>query len=210
MSYADLASENANHYPRQLQQAVLLTEHLLQYENISPSAITLLGDSAGAHLAMRLLLHIKHPNNLVSPLNFQGHFSGTVFISPWINLNSSAESMLANQGKDTLTVEALGYWARNFLGSKGPDYWNSLLTAPEVWIEDLPVDEILVLYGKNELLRDDASTLCERVKLSSKLSSSGSHALEDSDHVEPSSSNDDIRIPWRSPLAYDTQPFFEN
>ncbi|KAH8599505.1 Alpha/Beta hydrolase protein [Bisporella sp. PMI_857] len=52
----DLACEDANHYPRQLQQAVALLDNLLHIQKISPSRITLIGDSAGAHLLISLLL----------------------------------------------------------------------------------------------------------------------------------------------------------
>ena len=144
-------------------------DHLLHSENISPSAISLIGDSAGAHLLLSLLLHISHPNPLVSPLEVNGHFSNAVLISPWVNMDTSAPSMQANKDKDSLTTEALVYWARNFMGSAASDYWNAPSTIPTEWWGDLPVDEILVLYGDNELLRDDTSVFCERLKVNRTL-----------------------------------------
>ena len=144
-------------------------DHLLHSVKISPSAITLIGDSAGAHLLLSLVLHISHSNPLVSPLQVEGHFSNAVLISPWAKMDSSAPSMQANKDKDSLTVEALVYWARNFMGGAAPDYWNAPLTVPAEWWIDLPVDEILVLYGDNELLRDDTSIFCERLKVNARL-----------------------------------------
>lgn len=162
---ADLASEKANHYPCQLQQAVSLIEHLLHSEKILPSAITLIGDSAGGHLLLSLILHLGHSNPLVSPLEIDGQFSGAVLISPWVAMDTSAESMLANKRKDILSAPALAYWAQNFLGGAAPDSWNTPLMTPTEWWSDLPVDEIVVMYGDDELLRDDTSMLCEKLKV---------------------------------------------
>ena len=146
-------------------------DHLLHTENIPPSAITLIGDSAGAHLLLGLVLHISHSNPLVTPLHVDGHFSNAVLISPWVDMHTSVPSMQANKDKDSLTVEALVYWARTFMGITAVDYWNAPLTVPTQWWSDLPVDEILVLYGDNELLKDDTSTFCERLKVHKSHSS---------------------------------------
>jgi acetyl esterase/lipase len=163
--FIGLACEDAHRYPGQLQQAVSLLEHLLHVEKLSPSAITLMGDSAGGHLLLGLLLHLRHPNPLVSPLEIKNQIGGAVLISPWVSMNSSAESMQANQHRDILSVAALAYWARNFLGDSSIDAWNAPLIAPEEWWSDLIVRDILVVYGDDELLRDDISILCERLKV---------------------------------------------
>jgi acetyl esterase/lipase len=163
---ADLACESANRYPRQLQQAVALLDHLLHVEKVLPSSITLLGDSAGAHLLLSLVLHLSHPNPLVAPLKFEGRLSGAVLVSPWVTMDTSAASMQLNKDKDLLSATSLEYWARNFLGGADFDSWNTPTMAPEEWWVDLLVDDILVLYGDDELLRDDTSTFCERLRVS--------------------------------------------
>lgn len=160
-----LASESGNHYPRQLQQAVTLLEYLIYSEATPPSAITLLGDSAGGHLALSLLLHLAHPNPLVSPLPMEGRLSGAALISPWvINMDPGYESLKANEDKDLLSAAALNYWTKNFMGSSTPDYWNSVLTVPAEWWADLPVEDILVTYGNNEVLRDGALDLSKAMQ----------------------------------------------
>lgn len=158
-----LACEDANHYPVQLQQAVSLLEHLLNSEKLSPSTITLMGDSAGAHLLLGLILHLSHPNPLVSGLKINDRISAAVLISPWVSMDTSTESMQANQRRDILSSGALTYWARNFLGGLPFDAWNAPLKAPAEWWSDLPVDKILVVYGDDEALRDDVSILCEKL-----------------------------------------------
>ena len=163
---ADLACESANRYPRQLQQAVALLDHLLHVEKVLPSSITLLGDSAGAHLVLSLVLHLSHPNPLVAPLKVAGRLSGAVLISPWVTMDTSAASMQLNKDKDVLSASSLAYWACNFLGGADYDPWNTPTMAPEEWWGDLLVDDILVLYGDDELLRDDTAVFCERLRVS--------------------------------------------
>ena len=164
-----LASETGNHYPRQLQQAVALMEYLLHSQSVQPSAITLIGDSAGGHLALSLLLHLAHPNPLVSPLPIQGHLSGAALLSPWVvHTSPESKSMKENEDKDLLSAAALDYWTRNFMGDSAPDHWNSILTAPTEWWADLPAEDILITYGDNEVLRDSASELCDVIQAGHK------------------------------------------
>jgi acetyl esterase/lipase len=136
-------------------------EHLLHSKEILPSSITLVGDSAGAHLLLSLVLHLTHPNPRVSPLEIDGRLSGAILVSPWVNMASSSDSMKSNEHRDILSAAALVYWAQNFLGGSAPDPWNSPLTAPTEWWSNLPIDDMLITYGEDELLRDDTSRLCE-------------------------------------------------
>ncbi|KAG5918833.1 hypothetical protein E4U42_006721, partial [Claviceps africana] len=57
-----LTSRDANQYPRQLRQATSLVRHLVHAQDVAPSRILLLGDSAGAHLLLGLALHLRNPN----------------------------------------------------------------------------------------------------------------------------------------------------
>ncbi|KAE9376005.1 alpha/beta-hydrolase [Stipitochalara longipes BDJ] len=159
-----LASENANHYPIQLQQAVSLLQHLLHDLKIPSSSITLIGDSAGGHLLLSLLLHLTHPNPLIAPLKLETKFSSAILISPWVTVSTSASSMQLNKEKDILTVSGLEYWGRNFLGGKEMDCWNTPLMAEGEWWGEVPCEEMLVLYGEDELLRDDIEDLCGKLK----------------------------------------------
>lgn len=160
-----LASENVNHYPMQLQQAVSLLRHLL-YDLKTPSpSITLIGDSAGGHLLLSLLLHLTHPNPLVAPLKLKTKFHSVILISPWVTVSTSAPSMQLNKEKDILTISGLEYWGRNFLGGKEMDCWNTPLMADGKWWGEIPCKEMLVLYGEDELLRDDIEDFCEKLKV---------------------------------------------
>lgn len=81
-------------------------------------------------------------------------------------MDTSAASMRLNKDKDVLSASSLEYWARNFLGGANYDSWNTPAMAPEEWWGDLLVDDILVLYGDDELLRDDTLVFCERLRVS--------------------------------------------
>ncbi|KAK4099720.1 alpha/beta-hydrolase [Parathielavia hyrcaniae] len=164
LEYA-LASERRNHYPKQLRQAVSLLGHLVHVEKVPPASMTLLGDSAGGHLLLGLLLHISHPNPAVPSLAVQGRFAGAALVSPWVELANpsfaSAEKEQGGSNQDIVTPYSLAYWARNLLGGAEADPWNSPLSAPREWWADLPVDELLVTYGGAELFRDDVARLAE-------------------------------------------------
>ena len=80
-------------------------------------------------------------------------------------MNSSAESIQVNRRKDILSAAALTYWAQNFLGGAVPDPWNTPLMAPEDWWAEILADEVIAMYGDDELLRDDAAILCEKLKV---------------------------------------------
>ncbi|KAG6002305.1 hypothetical protein E4U21_003256 [Claviceps maximensis] len=160
-----LISDHANQYPRQLQQAVALIHHLLHTENIPASSIILLGDSAGAHLLLSLALHLGHPNPLVAKatapplLPFQDRFAGAVILSPWLSLHVPVQAMRESDMYDVLDKQSLANWAASFLGGAPSDPWNDPLTAPREWWAGLPFESILLLYGRDELLRNDGATL---------------------------------------------------
>ncbi|KAK3303686.1 Alpha/Beta hydrolase protein [Chaetomium strumarium] len=180
LEYA-LASERRNHYPAQLAQAACLLEHLLRVEKVPPARVTLLGDSAGGHLLLGLLLHVRHPNpDPAVPavaVEEDGRFAGAALVSPWVELGKPSFSLSSASGmgessssggggggggkRDIVTPESLAYWARNLLGGAEADPWNSPLLAPREWWADLPVDEVLVTYGGAELFRDDVARLGE-------------------------------------------------
>ncbi|KAG6028474.1 hypothetical protein E4U19_001488 [Claviceps sp. Clav32 group G5] len=154
-----LVSGHTNQYPVQLQQATSLIHHLLHTQNITPSQIILLGDSAGAHLLLSLILHLQHPNPLVKSIPFQGRFAGAVLLSPWLSLYTPVQAMRDTDAEDVLDKESLARWADGFLGGALPDPWNDPLTAPREWWTELPIEDILLLYGEEELLRDDGARL---------------------------------------------------
>jgi acetyl esterase/lipase len=150
-------------YPRQLQQASMLLNHVLNKLEVPPSNIILTGDSAGANLALSLLSHILHPHpsttTPIPPITLSSPLHGAILISPWVSFNTSTASFKSNKYKDVIAPEAVKQWSDAFMGSKYPytetsDYYNQALTAPESWWEGLPVEEVLIVAGEEEVLID--------------------------------------------------------
>lgn len=148
-------------YPRQLQQASLLINHITTKLNISPSNIILNGDSAGANLVTSLLSHISHPHASVLKVTLSEPFRGIVLISPWVSFDVTAESFKHNQYKDCVGQAGGTKWSAAFLASSWPhegkrDNYNEAAIAPASWWRDLPVrhNGVLIVCGEEEVLRD--------------------------------------------------------
>jgi acetyl esterase/lipase len=158
-------------YPRQLQQAATILNHVLKHLNIDPQNIFITSDSAGANLALSLLSHITHPHpsGTVPKVELKNPIAGAVFISPWVEFHTDAPSYTTNKYKDCIGTGGLSQWSSAFLGEPYPhaskrDYYNQAVTAPESWWEGLPVDKVLVVAGEEEVFLDDI------VKFEKKLS----------------------------------------
>jgi acetyl esterase/lipase len=158
-------------------------EYLVHHEQIPPSSITLIGDSAGGNLLLGLILHLNHPNPSVSPLRVADRLSGAILVSPWVSMDLSSDSMVTNSWKDILSPSALDYWRQNFLGGSDPDPWNSPLMAPSEWWNNAPVEDILILYGDDEMFHDDISRLCRIIQANHLRTTSFSFPGEIHDHM---------------------------
>ena len=141
-------------YPRQLQQAASLLNHVLNKLEILPQNILLTGDSAGANLALSLLSHISHPHpsNTIPQVQLSAPLRGAVLISPWISFDTSTPSFTSNKYKDCIGPIAAKQWSSAFMDCPWPhteksDYYNQGITAPESWWEGLKVEEVLIVAG---------------------------------------------------------------
>ncbi|KAG0648401.1 hypothetical protein D0Z07_5470 [Hyphodiscus hymeniophilus] len=158
----DLAPRSV--YPRQLQQAATLLNHVLHKLEVPPSKIILAGDSAGANLTMSLLSHISHPHpsGTIQPVSLSEPLRGVILISPWISFRTTDPSFQKNAYKDCIDVRALRQWSNAFIGEEYPyptksDSYNHPITAPISWWEGLKAEEVLVTVGEEEVLVDSIS-----------------------------------------------------
>ncbi|KAI9766005.1 MAG: hypothetical protein M1840_007012 [Geoglossum simile] len=152
-------------YPRQLQQAAGLINHLITGLGKSPSNIVLFGDSAGGNLTLAVLSHMAHPHPDVPKIESTENFRGTLLLSPWVSLDISAPAMKVNQNKDYLKDVTLKYWGDRFMGAAKVDPYNQPLTAPSDWWSALNVNEILVVAGRDELLVDDIRDFTKKLEV---------------------------------------------
>lgn len=143
-------------YPRQLQQAASLFNHVLNTLRYDPANIVVTGDSAGGNLALSLLSHIAHPHpsGTIPKVELQGKLAGAVLISPWIDFSLDTPSFRSNKYKDCIDRAAGEKWSASFLGSSKLDNYNQAGIAPASWWENLPVEKVLILAGADEVLVD--------------------------------------------------------
>jgi acetyl esterase/lipase len=149
-------------YPRQLAQATAMLKHLIETLGKKPENIIIVGDSAGANLAIALLSHSSHPHpdQSVPRLTLSSDLCGLVVLAPWVSFNTTIDSFTRNKYKDYIALPGGHRWSAAFMGTPWPhssnaDPYNQAVMAPESWWEDVKVQEILVVAGDEEVLIDD-------------------------------------------------------
>ncbi len=139
-------------HPAQVEDACHTYEWLLE-RGIDSTLIAVAGDSAGGGLVMLTLLRLKTQGR---PLPV-----AAAMLSPWIDLESSGESIISRADKDLLiTAEAGKEAAADFL--QGQDPRDPAASPLHADLSDLP--PIAIQVGDHEVLLDDSTRLAERIK----------------------------------------------
>jgi epsilon-lactone hydrolase len=137
-------------YPAALEDAVAVYRGLLD-SGVSPSAIAIAGESAGAGLVAATLVAVKRVG---LPLP-----SAAVMMSPWVDLTLSGDSMSEKAALDpALTPDGLRRRASDYVGKGDPA--DGLLSPIFADLTGLP--PLLVQVGSHEILLDDATRLAAR------------------------------------------------
>lgn len=76
------------------------------------------------------------------------------------------DSCRRNASRDLVSVKLLIYWADMFLGDTEPDSYNQPAGAPGGWWRDLPVEEIFIGVGGQEILYDSIIKTARKIKVS--------------------------------------------
>ncbi|THZ89840.1 alpha/beta-hydrolase [Aureobasidium pullulans] len=141
-------------WPTPVNQSIAGYQYLLNEHNISPSKISLQGDSAGGHLVISFFSALAD-TQLPKPT------AGAFLISPWIDLRCSSNgSFVHNKNKD--------YLVRSHIIDAGHDFIptscdtelahvvNYLRPRPndQSWADILP-SKVCVTVGLNDLFADD-------------------------------------------------------
>ncbi|KAI1616525.1 Alpha/Beta hydrolase protein [Exophiala viscosa] len=144
-------------YPRQFQEAVNSIRYVLEAMKRPPGQIMVGGDSAGGNLAVAAMLHAARPSELAPPLpgvSMTEKLRALVLLSPWVSFDISLHSFERNRNKDYLQAETEKRWSDLYVGSQEPSPYNEPARAsPSEW-KDIPVQDILVTAGSNEVLLD--------------------------------------------------------
>ena len=145
-----LAPENP--FPAALEDAVSAFLWLAR-ETGSSSELFVMGDSAGAGLALCLLLKLR---DLGGPLP-----AAAVAMSPWTDLALSGASLIENAASDPmLNASDLPELARCYLA--GADPCNPY--ASPLYGDASGLPPVLIQAGSDEILRDDAVRMAERLQ----------------------------------------------
>lgn len=139
-------------YPSAL-DAVVEAYRWLVTDVVPPGRLAVIGDSAGGHLAVSLLLRARD-ESLPLP-------ACAVALSPWLDLTGGSPSVETNNGRCAMfRPRNMADFARAYLGSTAqPDGYAAPLRCE---LRGLP--PLLFQVGSDELLRDDAVRMHEAIQ----------------------------------------------
>lgn len=137
----DLAPEHQ--YPWQQRQAVACYQWLVSLQ-INPAKILVMGDSAGGHLALSMLIELHEAGTVKKP------GVGVMLLSPWLTMRPPQAT---NELTDVLSVEFLQKTAVRFVG-KRRESGVEMLNSEAKWDKVLP-EWLWVSAGRNEIMYDD-------------------------------------------------------
>ncbi|KAL1887664.1 hypothetical protein Sste5346_010059 [Sporothrix stenoceras] len=151
-------------FPTQLRQAVDALQFLLS-TGVRPDQILVGGDSAGGNLTAHLLSHLARPDTAQAPaVQIDQPLRGAFLVSPWMSPDTTHRSMIDNHGIDMLAATHIQDASRNFYG-EGPAMTDMLdeKTYPFEGI-DAVISDVYVTAGQQEVLRDQAVVLVDRLR----------------------------------------------
>ncbi|KAH8703697.1 Alpha/Beta hydrolase protein [Talaromyces proteolyticus] len=165
-------------YPTQLKQCVEALDYILTtHSSIPVENVYLGGDSAGANVAISVLLHISHhphaslidedndinsgTHNLVETDSYLG---GIVCLSPWIDFNFDRPSEEENRKRDCISKKSELAWATSYTDNNPFDPWSEPTLAPVEWWRGLRAREFLVLAGSDEILLNGIEEFVDKVQ----------------------------------------------
>jgi acetyl esterase/lipase len=154
--------------------------YILREANFAPGNVFLGGDSAGANVALAVLLHMsQHPHPEIvaddqadekktAGLDLsegEENLGGIFCLGPWIDFNFDRPSEKANRYKDCLSKKSELAWARSYVNGKEPDGWNEPTVAPAEWWKGVRVRDFLILAGSDEILLSGIEEFAQKVQV---------------------------------------------
>jgi epsilon-lactone hydrolase len=137
-------------YPASLEDGVRVYEQI-RHEGVPAERLVISGDSAGAGLALAVVLSIRKRGETMP--------AAIVQISPAADMTCSGQSYIERQDLDpVITLEAAKGMAASYSGDH--DRTDPLLSP--VFADFTGFPPILMIVGSNEILYDDAITITER------------------------------------------------
>jgi monoterpene epsilon-lactone hydrolase len=138
-------------FPAQLDDSLAAYRWLLA-RGVDPSRVVIAGESAGGGLTLSTLLSLRDAR---MPLP-----AAAVLISPWVDLEATGESMIANERYDYVGRDALRVFARRFV--RDHELRDPLAAPLHADLHGLP--PLLVQAGGVETLLDDARRIAAHAR----------------------------------------------
>jgi epsilon-lactone hydrolase len=140
-------------FPAAVDDAVQAYEWLLA-GGVNPQRLTVIGDSAGGGLAFAFLLRCRDERRLPLP-------AAVVALSPWTDLACTGHSLWRNAGADPfLDATGIPPIAECYLAGADPHH----PYASPLYGDPTGFPPTLIQVGSDEVLRDDASRMAERLR----------------------------------------------
>ncbi len=140
-----------NRFPAAVDDATHSYQWLLE-QGFTADRIAVAGDSAGAGLAVALMVNLKNLGMVLPKV--------AVLMSPWVDLAMTGASISSNAKSDAmLSPAALSKFASCYLGDTNP---KAPLASP-VFADLSGLPPTLVLVGSTEVLLSDSKTLVEKI-----------------------------------------------
>ncbi|KAF4733771.1 hypothetical protein FOZ62_030403 [Perkinsus olseni] len=141
-----------------IEEGIISYSYLINSLEIPPERVVIMGDSAGASLALSVLLQIRDRGRDPLP-------GGLVLLSPWADLSLTEDQLWCdNAYYDYLPVELIAKFAKLCADASGLSMDDPLASPGLALSLDLKVP-VYCTYGEVEILRSSAERLCRRLKL---------------------------------------------
>jgi len=137
-------------YPAAVDTAVECYRALLK-SGVSPDRLIVGGDSAGGGLALAMLLKLREAGDPMP--------CATVLLSPWVDLEATGASVLANAQYDYLTPQLLAAGSRWYAGDES--LRNPFISPIHADLRGLPTT--LVLTGGLELFKSENDAFVQKL-----------------------------------------------
>ncbi|CAE7255830.1 est [Symbiodinium natans] len=164
-----------NPYPRAIEDAAAVYRELV---GVQRRRVLLVGESAGGHLALRLLLDVLGDRELAAP-------EAVALLSPWADLSHSGDSHVVCQNLDpTLSVEHFLHPATcAYMGVPADASGTEKAKSPDVspLFADMPArfPPVIITTGTRDLLMSDSIRLAAKLREAAAASEEGREAVVD-------------------------------
>ncbi len=139
-------------HPAALDDALAAYRWMLA-DGFLPSRIAVVGDSAGAGLALSLCLALRNAHERLP--------AAVALMSPWVDLAGTGESFVTLAERDPmLSPEGLRRWAREYLADLAPDH---PMCSP-LYAELGGLPPMLIQVGSEEIVLSDSTRLTDRAR----------------------------------------------